>query len=79
MLCCLQRGFGALCRQGVRGGVGAITELCSRNSREIWRDSEIFQGGMYKHGCVRMMIWLHTNMKGSNSVGQGGSVVGGER
>ena len=25
------------------------------------------------------MIWLHTNQKGSNKVGQGGSVVGGER
>ena len=25
------------------------------------------------------MIWLHTNLKGSNRVGQGGSVVGGER
>ena len=34
---------------------------------------------MYKQGCVRKMIWLHTNKKGSNRVGQGGSVVGGER
>ena len=25
------------------------------------------------------MIWLHTNKKGSDRVGQGGSVVGGER
>ena len=63
----------------MRGGVGAITELCSRNGRDIWRDREIFLGGMYKQGCVRKMIWLHTSMKGSSRVGQGGSVVGGER
>jgi len=68
------------CAAGPCAVVSAPLQNCDHAAAEGYGvTGKYFSGGVYKQGCVRKMIWLHTNLKGSNRVGQGGSVVGGER